>query len=534
MSSDVIRIYKTLHTWTGLIAGMALFICFFAGALTMFKGELGRWAAPPAKAPLAWVGEAQWPALIGATVAAHPAAARGFVLHLQPSEDVPAPLVWRDPPGRGPAPGAVFFGATLDQQGNPRSVPFQPTALGELIDQLHQTAGIPGRGHHLWGVYIMGAVSVLYALALVSGLIVLLPTLVKDLFALRAGKNRKRFWLDAHNVVGITSLPFHLMIALTVIVFAFHDQIYDGLQVAVYGDRPIFGDRPAQDHSATRDPGELLSPAQLSKRLAALAPSFQPREITYSDVLTDHARVRVAGVDPGHMLRGADRGFAAMDPYSGAILDTAYLPGHEGPWTDIVITFFALHFGNFGGAFMRWVYFLLGLSGAFLFYTGNLLWIETRRRKQRRGGDTPVQRRVTRAMASATVGVCWGSVAGVCAAMVAGKWLHGVVESQSALYMSAYYSVFLASVAWAFVAGPARSLVHLLAASAAFALAIPATSLLAAVLPSSPAWLHTAPDLLAVEVTALVGGLLLLVMTRRTARRVRHGSRDSVWASGTP
>lgn len=32
MRSDVIRTYKTLHTWTGLIAGMMLFIGFYAGA----------------------------------------------------------------------------------------------------------------------------------------------------------------------------------------------------------------------------------------------------------------------------------------------------------------------------------------------------------------------------------------------------------------------------------------------------------------------------------------------------------------------
>lgn len=48
-------------------------------------------------------------------------------------------------------------------------------------------------------------------------------------------KGTNRFWLDSHNVVGIISLPFHLIIALTVVVFAFHDVFYDGLSL-VYGD----------------------------------------------------------------------------------------------------------------------------------------------------------------------------------------------------------------------------------------------------------------------------------------------------------
>ena len=44
-----------------------------------------------------------------------------------------------------------------------------------------------------------------------------------------------------------------------------------------------------------------------------------------------------------------------------------------------------LHFGEFGNAWVAWLYFLLGLGGAFLFWSGNLLWVESRRK--RRGGE---------------------------------------------------------------------------------------------------------------------------------------------------
>ena len=68
---------------------------------------------------------------------------------------------------------------------------------------------------------MMGAVALLYFLAIVSGLILVLPRLARDLFALRAGRNRKRMWLDAHNVIGVVGLPFHVFIAISVVVFAF-------------------------------------------------------------------------------------------------------------------------------------------------------------------------------------------------------------------------------------------------------------------------------------------------------------------------
>src|SRR5690349_9564776 len=61
----------------------------------------------------------------------------------------------------------------------------------------------------------MGVVSLLYGLALISGVVIPLPKLVEDLFALRPGRNLKRMWQDAHNVIGVLSLPMHIMFAVT-------------------------------------------------------------------------------------------------------------------------------------------------------------------------------------------------------------------------------------------------------------------------------------------------------------------------------
>lgn len=92
----ILRIYKTVHTWTGLIGGMALFICFYAGALTMFKEPLDRWATPVAP-DRQWVSEAQMPLLIHGILANYPDAARSFTVHIQQQENTPAPITWRKP-----------------------------------------------------------------------------------------------------------------------------------------------------------------------------------------------------------------------------------------------------------------------------------------------------------------------------------------------------------------------------------------------------------------------------------------------------
>src|SRR6201991_2713211 len=50
MKASTIRTFTTVHTWTGLLAGFALFVAFYAGALTMFHDEIDTWALPRAEA----------------------------------------------------------------------------------------------------------------------------------------------------------------------------------------------------------------------------------------------------------------------------------------------------------------------------------------------------------------------------------------------------------------------------------------------------------------------------------------------------
>lgn len=182
-----------------------------------------------------------------------------------------------------------------------------------------------------------------------------------------------------------------------------------------------------------------------------------------------------------------------------------------------MITFFALHFGSYGGNPIRWVYFFLGLSGAFLFYTGNLLWVESRRRRQRSPDEHSQQARNTRLIAAATVGVCWGYIAGISAAMATGKWLHTQVSNPNDWYMWVYYAVFLASVCWAFLRGAGRASIELLWLCCISTLAIPVTGLISWLIPETPVWLHTAPDLLLVEMTALVAGVIFAFMAIKLA-----------------
>ncbi|MDC8758404.1 PepSY-associated TM helix domain-containing protein [Janthinobacterium fluminis] len=527
--SDILRIYQSLHTWVGIGAGMLLFIGFFAGALTMFKQPLDRWGSAPAQM-LRPVAADKLDTLVREVLVAHPAARKGFTLHLSQHENVAAPVSWSaGAGGRELDVAGKRWQATLDASGKLQAQQQLPSLLAELIDMLHRTGGIPGTldGEYLGG-YLMGVAAIMYFLALVSGVILLLPTMIKDFFALRPGKNRKRFWLDAHNVLGIASLPFHIVISLTVVVFAFHDQFYDSLAKVVYREQPMFAPPPppaAKPYAAV----DMLPATTLIKKVQDVAPDFVITEMLFMRLESPRPMIRAAVASPRHLTHGAEAGYVMVHPYSG-VVDTNMLPGKEGTWSGRVSPFFALHFGSFAGNTMRWVYFLFGISGAFLFYTGNLLWVEKRRKNQGRNPAPLSQTRATMLMAAATVGICLGSVAAVGFTIVAGKWFYASSGNINSTYMSVYYSVFLAAVAWAFWRGAARASVHLLLLCALAALAIPLTSLAAVLLPSLGLWAHGSAASVGVDVVALLCALLFLYGARRTAQRVAHGPADSVWS----
>ncbi|MDQ8022020.1 MAG: PepSY-associated TM helix domain-containing protein [Moraxellaceae bacterium] len=532
--SDIVRLYKTVHTWTGISCGFALFIAFYAGALTMFKEPIARWASPPAVG-VAAVPLDDAPRLLELVAAAHPQAREeGIKLHLRGHENEPARVTWEEdaPHEEGQPHDHVHWWATLKPDGTLLAQPEEPSELADFINEIHMSVGIPQAA----GLPLMGLVSLLYGVALIAGVIVLLPTLVKDFFALRVGKNLKRMWLDAHNVVGITALPFHLVMAITAIALCWKGELWSAQEVAIFGDRQaILMDRdngPFEVPKPTGEAAAMMAPAQLLRKLEEQVPDLQPSFLVFKNYGDTAAAVRVPGAERGH-VGDTHLGGVMLSAVTGDVLKDGALPSRQDPDRRAAETLYGLHTGQYEGLTIKWAYFFLGLAGAWLFYTGNLLWIETRRKKARDGGAVE-QSRSTRLLGSATVGVCLGCVAGLSLSIVAAKWLHGRVADLNHWHAVVYYVVFLGSIAWAFARGAARSAVHLLCLSAAATMAIPLTTLTALLFPALGMWAHGSAATLGVDVVAFMGALCFAWMAVATLRRTRHGPADSVWSIRKP
>ncbi|MBT9494320.1 MAG: PepSY domain-containing protein [Paucibacter sp.] len=532
VNATTLRSYKLVHTWVGILSGVLLFIGFYAGAFTMFKPEIGRWAeAPPAPQQ---IHHSPVDALSQAFLRALPAGVDGASLVLREGSLAEGHIVYRDAQGRSQR-------VTLDEGGRLQTGPAQTGAAGKFVDQVHRNAGLPLAD--ALAEPIVGGVALLYGVALISGLIVLLPSLVKDLLVLRIGRNVKRFWLDAHNLIGITSLPFHLLIALTTAGFCLHDWVYDTQDSA----RRMLGTeshlaaarlKPARAEApASLDRADWVAPSVLLASARRLSPSFTPTQLSYLRLQGRQAQIRMAGEDVSGHTRSPRHGYINFDPRSGQVArgGTSMLPHHQNAWEASLSGIFAVHFGSFGGAPMRLAYAVMAVLGALLFYTGNLLWIESRLRKPYGANSTaldavvPAQPRHVRWVAALTVGLCLGAVIGLPLGVVAERWAASLGFVGAGIADQIFNASLGLSLMFALFAGVARAGPWLCLGGALSTWLIPACSLAAACFPSLAIAKPYAADQFWIDVLSGAGGLLWLLLAHQAWRRGRTGDRHSVW-----
>ena len=532
--THTLKTQKNLHTWAGILCALFLTICFLSGALALYADTIDRWATPPQPAPPPTPAHSAAP-----NPPRHAAPPQTPAPRTQHNADhAPAPISWTDK--AGDEHWATLDGETLHTHHYPHN------PLGAQANLLHQTAGIPGTiGGENLGLLIMGIIAVLYTLALVSGTILYLPTLIADLFALRSDKSPRRAWLDTHNLLGLTGLPFHLIIAATTAVFAYHDLIYDGMDNLLPPEQHM-KNHHAPPPIASREKANLdrlILPPALIKTARQQRPDLTITLITYRGL--DNPQ-RAGAVLLGNIGNGSRPARLVINPYSG---DFRYNSLKNDGYTPIINTFFHLHLGDYGGSLLRAAYLILALMGAALFYTGNLLWLDKRPAR-----GTFARTRIR--MAALSTGITLGSINGIALAFLAARSLRHLPLAPAITNTAAYYTAFLASAAYALwhtrnpttrepetlpsalanrlsrylltPRGNAHAAIRLTRCAAWLTLAIPTTSLLgAARIP--PYYLRT--DTLGVDITALILGFALHHIARTSQRRLARARKDSVWYS---
>lgn len=352
-----------LHTWAGLIFGWLLFAIFVTGTLAVFDKELSHWMQP--EIPASEVAQADAAHRAIAYLQAHEPTAGNWGISL-PTERSPGLRVSTGDRRHG-------VGVQLDPQtGEPIQV--RDSVGGNFFFRFHFTLDLPRN----WGIFVVGALALVMLAALVTG-IVIHKKLFKEFFTFRPAKGQ-RSWLDFHNASAVLLLPFHLMITYTGLVIFMLIYIPAGVDALFDGDTRAYFQaqgnvRPETPRPLARQPGILVDVAPLlADAQARLGPIGG---LNIRNPNTAAARIEIRP-ELGNRIALTKGHAMVFDGVTGELLgDVPEL--RPAPLTQRVMA--GLHFAQFGGYPMRWLYFVCGLVSCAMIASGLVLFCVKRGRK---------------------------------------------------------------------------------------------------------------------------------------------------------
>lgn len=418
-----------LHTWAGVAVGSVLMVIFFMGTLSVFDREIDRWMMPstrlelpaapvsidrlrPAIERLA-AGSPQWSVQL--PDAREPAIRVGFrdatgefkTRYLHPHSGQPLPEV-------GTLGGREFF------------FPFHYRLHIKFLDL---------------GYWIVGFAAMAMLVLLVSGIIIHVR-IFQDFFTFRPQKRLQRSSLDLHTLTGVLALPFHFLIPLSGLIIFFSIYLPAGIQVAYQGNRNAFFDdafemykRPKAGH-----PGELASLDAMVIEARTRWGSGEPNFVRVSQRGDANAYVEIRRQMNDRIRMDAETIY--FDGATGAVLK------HEALKPAMAVQRFisGLHFILFDHWPLRWLYFLLGLSGCIMIGTGFVFWIGKRRDRHARDGQ--IGARLVAALACTSI---TGLLMATLAILIANRLLPAAIANRAQWEVAMFFATWIASGAHAWL-----------------------------------------------------------------------------------
>ena len=367
MTSSTIRAWYLVHKWTSLICTAFLLMLCLTGLPLIFHDEIDALIEGHPETMQGAPSSGEGPGLLPLdTMLEKALAARPGEVPLFMAFDNATPMLTIT---TGPAPDAPAAAMTIQLFDRATGAPAGQVAEGEgvmgVILKIHTDMflGLPG-------MLFLGAMGVLFVVAVVSGVVLYAPFMRRLRFgALRVSRSARLRQLDYHNLLGIIALAWITVVGATGVINAFATpliQLWQRFELAemtqAYADK------------------EALPPSRYGSLDAAMAaaraarPGTNPQFIAFPGGAYSskhHYAVFLQGATPltERMLTPA-----LIDAETGKLTDVRPLP-----WYLTALLFSQpLHFGDYGGLPLKLFWALLTMATIRILWTGILLWLRRR------------------------------------------------------------------------------------------------------------------------------------------------------------
>ncbi len=358
MKSKTIRRWSFIHTWSSLICTLFLLLLAITGLPLVFHhemesllGDAPHYRELPADTP-----QLDLQQLVQAALAHRPGE---VVQYFGWDEDQPEGMfaITAATPGTEPNSSHTF---SLDTRtGEAVETPAANGGFMMVMLRLHvdMYAGLPGK-------LLLAFMGLLFVLAIVSGVVLYAPFMGRLKFAsVRTEKSRRVRWLDLHNLIGVVTLTWAVVVGVTGVVNACADLLIDAWRsdtlaamVAPYHDAP---------------PLTSMAPASRLLEIAeAAAPGMKADFIAFPGTLFSSAHHYAV------FMKGASHLTSHL--LTPVLIDASNLTVTavgERPWyMDALGLSQPLHYGDYGGRPMQILWAVLDVLTIVVLISGLYLW----------------------------------------------------------------------------------------------------------------------------------------------------------------
>ena len=364
MSRGAIRFWYVVHKWSSLIPTAFLLLLCVTGLPLIFHDEIDAAFSHDYNSTLSGApsseGGLPLDTMLDKALAERPGEVPLFMAF---SPESPLLTVTTGP--SADAPGDKMTLLFFDRATGASLGPAPSGGVMDVILELHTDLmlGLPG-------MLFLGVMGLSFVVALISGAVLYAPFMRKLGFGtLRLEKSRRVARLDQHNLLGIVTLAWALVIGLTGAINAFADPLTDS-----WRNTQVAQMTGAYDGAAPLDPADYgsLDAAMASAREGL--PGRNPQFIGFPGGAwssAHHYAIFFQGDRPvtQYLLTPA-----LVDARDATLTDVATMPALN----QALMMSKPLHFGDYGGLPLKIIWAVLTLATIWVLWTGVLLWLRRR------------------------------------------------------------------------------------------------------------------------------------------------------------
>lgn len=358
MTPTAVRRWAWIHKWSSLVCTVFMLLLCLTGLPLIYHHEIDHALGNAIEAPAmpANTPKASMDDVIAAGKALYP---NKIAMYLSQEADEPA--IWYLTMGDNPT-DEKFKSIAVDARtakvlGEPS---FEGSFLGVMF-HLHVDlyAG-------LWGKLFLGFMGLLLVIAIISGVVLYAPFMRKLEFGeVRRQRGPRVKWLDLHNMLGIITLTWALVVGATGMINTWADLLLKYWQVTEMAEMiaPYKGLPP---------PTQLGSMQKSLEHAVAAEPGMKIGFVAFPG--TPFTSPHHYGI----FMRGDEALTSRL--YKPVLIDaqtTEITDRRQLPWylTGLLISQ-PLHFGDYGGAWMQFLWAALDVITIFVLGSGLYLWLK--------------------------------------------------------------------------------------------------------------------------------------------------------------